>query len=156
MKLNLTISFHFYYSQLQTAQTNLVNVYHSEGKTKSVDSTSYLLPMTSTLVVFPFSCNNTQFNNAKEGDEHSLTPTIVEVLDDFFMDEDDFKNESTYEDYCNKRTISCVLFEMVKDGPKKHHSGFTRDDAEEACKERIEMERVKEKREMQQGGRKTW
>ena len=104
--------------------------------------------MTYTLVVFPFSCNNTQFNNAKEGDEHSLTPTIVEILDDYFIDEDDFKNESTYEDYCNKRTISCVLFEMVKDGRKKHHSGFTRDDTEEARKERIEKERLKEKREM--------
>lgn len=71
--------------------------------------------------------------------------TIVEILEDFFVDEEDFKKESTYQDYRNKRTISCVLFEMVKDQDAVHHTGFTRDDTEQARKERIELERQKEK-----------
>ena len=102
--------------------------------------------MTTTLVVFPFSCNNTHFNDAKAGDQYTLKPHVIEILDDDFEDEKDFKDESSYEDYLNKRTISCVLFEMVKDEVAVHHTGFTKDDTEQARKEKIEADREKEKK----------
>ena len=71
------------------------NTYHSESNTKSLDGTSNLLRMTTTLVVFPFSCNNTHFNEAKAGDQYTLKPHIVEIVDDFFEDDADLKAEST-------------------------------------------------------------
>jgi hypothetical protein len=105
--------------------------------------------MTTTLVVVPpnYTVNNMHFNDAKLGDEYSLKPKLVEILQDDFEDEADFKANATYQDYCDKHTISCVLFEMVKDEKKVHHTGVSKEDTEEARKQKIEEERRREKAE---------
>ena len=131
------------FSKLLTAQTNLVNAYHAKGNTKTVTNSQNLLPMTTTLVVFPpnYPVDNMHFNDAKPGNEYSLKPKHVEILQDDFEDEADFKSNATYQDYCDKHTISCILFEMVKDEKRVHHTGVSKEDTEEACKQKIKEER---------------
>jgi hypothetical protein len=100
--------------------------------------------MSNTIILFPpnYTVNNEHFNDVKAGDEFSLTPKLVEINDDEFFDKDTFKKECTYEHYQNKRTTSCILLEMVKDGKGVHHIGMSKDDTEEARKEKLKAERA--------------
>lgn len=94
--------------------------------------------MTTTLVVFPpnYTVNKLHFNDAKSGEGYSLKPKLVENFQDDFEEEADFKANVMYQDYCNNHTISCILFEMVKDEKKVHHTGVSKEDTDEFCKQK--------------------
>jgi hypothetical protein len=100
--------------------------------------------MSKTVVLFPpnYKVNNEHFNDVKAGDVFSLTPKLVEADDDEFFDEATFKKDCTYEKFQQKRTTSCILLEMVKDGKGVRHTGMSKDDTEEARKKKLANERA--------------
>lgn len=129
--------------QLQTAQTTLVDGKHAVGKTRTIAGSSNLLPMSNIIIVFPpnYTVNNEHFNDVKAGDMFTLTPKLVEIDDDEFFDIATFTSECTYAHYQNKRTTSCILLEMVKDGKGVRHTGMSKEDTEEARKEKLHADR---------------
>lgn len=121
---------------------------HASGKTKVlITDCENLLPMSSKVILFPpgYTVNNSHFNDIVAGDEFTLTPKLVEVDDDVFFDEVEFKKEASYEAYLKKRTTSCILLEMVKDGKGVRHKGMSADDTDEAKKKKLQEERKKAK-----------
>jgi len=103
--------------------------------------------MSKIIILFPpgYTVNNEHFNDVKAGDVFSLTPKLVEADDDEFFDEDTFVKSGTYEKYLKKRTTSCILLEMVKDGKGVRHTGMSKEDTEEARKKKLADERKKAK-----------
>ena len=99
--------------------------------------------MSNVTIVFPpnYTVNNEHFNDVKAGDIFSLTPKLVEIDDDEFFDEETFEKNATYYHYVNKRTTSCILLEMVKDGKGVRHTGMSKEDTEEARKEKLQADR---------------
>ena len=104
--------------------------------------------MTKCSVVFlqGYTVNNTFFNDAKAGDEYSLKAVAIDCSNDFYATEADFNEDVegkhiTFEDWTGKWQISAVLFEMVKDEDKIHHTGMNKQDTEEARLQKIEDER---------------
>ena len=95
--------------------------------------------MSKIIILFPpgYTVNNEHFNDVKAGDVFSLTPKLVEADDDEFFD--------AYEKYLKKRTTSCILLEMVKDGKGVRHTGMSKEDTEEARKKKLADERKKAK-----------
>jgi phage protein D len=103
--------------------------------------------MSKIIILFPpgYTVNNEHFNDVKAGDVFSLTPKLVEADDDEYFDEDTFIRSGTYEMYLKKRTTSCILLEMVKDGKGVRHTGMSKEDTEEARKKKLADERKKAK-----------
>jgi hypothetical protein len=133
--------------QLQTAQTTLVDLKHGEKAFRTIADSENLLPMSKIIILFPpgYTVNNEHFNDVKAGDVFSLTPKLVEADDDEFFDEATFIKFGTYEKYLKKRTTSCILLEMVKDGKGVRHTGMSKEDTEEARKKKLADERKKAK-----------
>lgn len=90
--------------------------------------------MSKIIILFPpgYTVNNEHFNDVKADDDE-------------FFDEATFKKSGTYEKYLKKRTTSCILLEMVKDGKGVRHTGMSKEDTEEARKKKLADERKKAK-----------
>lgn len=118
---------------------------HAVNETRAITGTANLLPISKKYIVFPpnYTVNNEHFNAVKAGDMFSLTPKLVEADDDMFLDDADFKkNACTYTQYLDRRYTSCILLQMVKDGVGVRHTGMSKDDTEEARKEKLKAERA--------------
>ena len=133
--------------QLQTAQTTVVDLKHATNETRTITNSDNLLPMSKTIFVFPpnYTVNNKHVNDVKAGDVFSLTPKLVEVDDDEFFDDATFKKSCTYDNYQKKRTTSCILLEMVKDGKDVCHTSMSKGDTEEARKAKLKAKRAASK-----------